>query len=172
MSLDTEILKDFIHESKNLIQESCVILGEVEENIRQASKLDEYGNLVDRIMGGAKNIALMLPPAHALHLVSSYAELCKAVGYKTSQITNNEQFFNVCVALLQDATETLDRLLDNLDKHPDDLRKTLPEAFIERLRWISNKFNDDYRASVNTKKASQKSMDQNEIDALIKKMGL
>lgn len=171
MSADLEILKDFINESKNLIKRSSDILDKVEGDMSLAQELDEYGNLVDRIMGGAQSIALALPPEHALHLASNYAALCKVVGYKTAQITNNEQFFNICVALLQDATETLEKILNNLEKHPEDLKKIITDNSIERLRWIAEKFNSEYQNESNQNKEDSKHLNQNEIDTLMKKMG-
>lgn len=171
MSIDIEILKDFADESKNLIEESVAILDKVEGDMTQAQKLGDYGNLVDRIMGGAKSMALGLPSDHVLHLVSDYAALCKAVGYKTSQINNNEQFYDICVALLQDATETLEILLNNLSKTPEELRKLVSNAFVERLRWVSSKFSKEYRSTVSTADKTQKTLGQNEIDDLMKKLG-
>lgn len=125
-------------------------------------------------MGGAKSLALMAPPDHALYMVADYAALCKAVGYKASQITDNEQFFDICVALLLDATENLNHLIKNVDKSEALLRDTIPQAFIERLRWVSNQFNDSYSMSVGAGGATTGTpkMHQSDIDDLLKKLGL
>ncbi|AFY01484.1 hypothetical protein Bdt_1795 [Bdellovibrio bacteriovorus str. Tiberius] len=171
MSIDKEIVEDFVNESKSLIEELLDLLEGIEGDFSQVRKLADYGNNVDRIMGGAKSLALMAPPEHALHMISDYAALCKAVGYKASQITGNEQFFHVCVGLLLDATETLETLLENIHKDSSFLRETIPQAFIERLRWVSNQFNESYSASVDTGMAPSK-MNQFEIDDLLKKLGL
>lgn len=171
MSIDKEIVKDFVSESKSLIEELLDLLEGIEDDFSQVRKLGDYGNSVDRIMGGAKSLALLAPADHALHMISDYAALCKAVGYKASQIVGNEQFYFVCVALLLDATETLDLLLDNIDKDSGVLRQSIPQAFIERLRWASNQFNESYSASVDTGAAPAK-MNQFEIDDLLKKLGL
>lgn len=171
MSTGKEILEDFIRESKKIIQESIVVLDKVEGNLVQAKNLKDYGNLVDRIMGGAKSVALGLAPSHALNLVSDYAAVCKAVGYKASQISDNEQFFDVCVALLQDATETLDTLLGNVDKSRDELRKSFSSTFIDRLSWVSKKFSSEYHGTVGVAAPENKTLVQSEIDELIKKLG-
>lgn len=171
MAIDKEILNDFLNESKKLVSESLLLLEKIEDDPTQVRKLEEYGNSVDRIMGGAKSIALLVPPNHALHMVSDYAGLCKAVGYKASQIVGNDHFYNTCVALLLDATETLSELLDNLDKSSEELKKSLSETFIERLRWVSNKFNSEFRSSVDASGSSEKKLGQNEIDDLMKKLG-
>lgn len=169
---DLEILKHFVLESRVTIKDSTVILDKVEGEMVQAKKLQDYGNLVDRVMGAAKSIGMMSPPDHAIHLLADYAALCKAVGYKTSQISDNEEFFNICVALLQDATETLSSLLENIDKSHDELRKLLSNTFFERLRWVSGKFSTDYNESVGTGGSGQKKLEtQDEIDDLLKKMG-
>ncbi|WP_415062454.1 hypothetical protein [Bdellovibrio sp.] len=172
MSIDKEIVEDFVNESKTLIGELIDLLEGIEGDFSQVQKLSDYGNNVDRIMGGAKNLALMASsPDHALHMISDYAALCKAVGYKASQITDNEQFYDVCVALLLDATETLNTLLDNIDQEGPVLRETIPQAFIERLRWVSHQFSEAYSISVGTGSAPQK-LKQSDIDDLLKKLGL
>ncbi|MGZ3772198.1 MAG: hypothetical protein ACXVCN_00710 [Bdellovibrio sp.] len=171
MSIDKEIVEDFVGESKILIEEMKDLLESIEGDYTQVYKLADYGNSVDRIMGGAKNLALMVAGDHALHMISDYSALCKAVGYKASQIKNNEQFFDICVALLLDATETLEALIENIEKEGTILRDTIPGAFIERLRWVSNQFTDEYNASVGAGAAPQK-MQQSEIDDLLKKLGL
>jgi hypothetical protein len=171
MSIDKEIVEEFLSESKVLITETLELLEGIEDDFSQVSKLADYGNNVDRIMGGAKNLALMAPADHALHMISDYAALCKAVGYKASQITDNEQFFNICVGLLLDATEVLTILLNNIDENTAVLKKNIPENFIERLRWVSHQFSESYSASVGTG-AAPKKMKQSEIDDLLKKLGL
>ncbi|HWU43947.1 MAG TPA: hypothetical protein VN132_10935, partial [Bdellovibrio sp.] len=108
---------------------------------------------------------------HALHMISDYAALCKAVGYKASQIKNNEQFYDTCVGILLDATETLDILLKHIHDPAENLRKTIPQAFIERLRWISQQFSEEYSMSVGPQQPAKK-LQQTEIDDLLKKLGL
>ncbi len=93
MSIDKEIVEDFVSESKSLIEELVDLLESIEGDFSQVKKLADYGNNVDRIMGGAKSLALMADADHALHMIADYSDLCKAVGYKASQIKDNEQFF-------------------------------------------------------------------------------
>lgn len=171
MPIDSEIVEDFISESKTLIEEMTDLLEGIEGDYSQVSRLAEYGNNVDRIMGGAKSLALAAPADHALHMISDYAALCKAVGYKASQIKNNQQLYDICVALLLDATETMDTLLDNIHKEGKVLREIIPVAFIERLRWVSNQFSEEYSSSVGAGD-SEKQLQQSDIDDLLKKLGL
>lgn len=172
MSIDREIVEDFVSESKTLIEELIELLENIEGDFSQVQKLADYGNNVDRIMGGAKSLALMAGEDHALHMISDYAALCKAVGYKASQIQGNEKFYDISVALLLDATETLNLLLDNINLPASVLRQNIPAAFIERLRWVSNQFNESFSSSVDIGEASKKKMAQTEIDDLLKKLGL
>ena len=172
MSIDREIVEDFVNESKTLIEDLVDLLEGIEGDFSQVKKLADYGNNVDRIMGGAKNLALMAPPEHAVHMISDYTALCKAVGYKASQITSNENFYDICVALLLDATETLEVLLERIHEPQAELKKTIPQAFAERLRWVSEQFSESYSMSVDTGAEPSKKMKQSEIDELLKKLGL
>jgi len=169
-NIDKDIVKDFVGESMVLIQDLTELLDSIEGDFSQVTKLEEYGQKVDRVMGGAKSLALLVPPDHALHTVADYAALCKAVGYKASQIKGNAQFYDICVALLLDATETLGKWISNLGEDTaEDLKNSFSKTFLERLRWVSNQFSADVRASVDAK---NKKMDQNEIDDLLKKLGV
>lgn len=171
MSIDKEIVEDFVAESKTLIEELLDLLEGIEGDFSRVKDLSTYGNNVDRIMGGAKNLALLSEENHALNMISDYAALCKAVGYQASQIRDNEQFFDICVALLLDATETLEVLLEHINDSAKVLIEIIPEAFIERLRWVSQQFSDEYSVSVGTGETNTK-LQQSEIDDLLKKLGL
>ncbi|WP_413574641.1 hypothetical protein ACLVWU_10460 [Bdellovibrio sp. HCB290] len=161
-------------ESKTLIEDLIDLLEGIEGDFSQVQKLAEYGNGVDRIMGGAKSLALSAPTDHAVHLISDYTALCKAVGYKASQIQDNQSLFDVCVATLLDGSETLSTLLDRIDEPMANLKTTIPQAFIDRLRWVSGKFSDSVSASVDAQGAApaKQKLKQNEIDDLLKKLGL
>lgn len=171
MSIDSEIIKDFVIESKTLVEELVVILETVEGDFSKVGQLADYGNGVDRIMGGAKSLAIMAPPEHALYMISDYAAVCKAVSYKAAQINNNKQFFDICVGLLLDATETLGELLNQIDKDSTTLKQSIPQAFIERLNWASDQFAVHVRATVTAGTTTIKKAPE-EINDLIKKLGL
>lgn len=175
MSIDKEIVEDFVSESKSLIEDLVDLLESIEGDFSQVKKLAEYGNNVDRIMGGAKSLAMMAEPDHALHMIADYSDLCKAVGYKASQIKDNEQFYDICVAILLDATETLRSLINNIHQSSSMLKQTIPAAFIERLRWVSQQFNESFSMSVGTGAAADAAankMKQTDIDDLLKRLGL
>lgn len=168
---NNEIVKDFVDESKVLIRELVELLEEIEGDYTQVSKLSDYGNKIDRIMGGAKSIAIMLPPEHAVHMIGDYAALCKAVGYKASHVQNNKQLFDIIVALLLDATETLDGMMGRLNTSQNDLKKSISNTFLERVRWASEQLSDDLSSSVDTGTTTGK-MGQDEIDEMLRKLGL
>lgn len=171
--IDKEIVKEFVSESKNLIQDLLRILEDIEVDAVKSARLTEFGNLVDRIMGGAKSLGLSFPEVSAFVLIGDYAALCKAVGYKASKINDNAQLFDVCIALLLDGMETLDKLLDILldrvELAADEIKKMIPTAFIERLYWVSERLNVEFGESGGPK---QPALSQSEIDSLMKKLGM
>lgn len=172
--VDIEILKEFQLESKDLIRQMMDILEACEGDKSQEQSLEQYGQLVDRIMGGAKSLALQVHEGHLIHKIGDYSAICKAVGYKASQLKNNHQFFEICVALLLDATEMLEAMIDSITVTTNvEIKDLLSKTFLDRLRWVSDQFGTEYRASVAVKQGQQpKKMDQSEIDDLLKKLGL
>lgn len=172
-TIDNELLEIFISESKSYFSELIETLEHLEEEIQgnfsNLAKLEHYGNLVDRVMGSAKNIAIMAPKDHALHFIGDAAALCKAVSYKASKVKNNPQLIEICIALLLDVTEIMDLILDDLDRPSTELQKKFPPAFIERLRWASEQFDKNISGTVSSEATSQS---QNEIDDLLKKLGV
>jgi len=166
--LDKDILKDFVNESKRLIQDLVELLEAIEGDFSQVTQLEEFGQKVDRIMGAAQSLALLVPPEHALHKVADCAALCKAVGYKAAHIKGNPQLYDVCVALLLDATEVLRKGLENIENETsEDLKTPFSATFVDRLRWVSQQLNAPELAV----QKNNKKMDQNEIDELIRKLG-
>ncbi len=170
---DIDILKDFQEESKAIVKTLLDLLEEIEGQFEMVKKLEIYGQQVDRIMGGAKSLGMTFPPEHSVHKVGDYSALCKAVGYKASQIENNEDFFNICVALLLDATEVLADMVDQVDSAEHlHVGEMVSQTFLDRLKWVSNQFNAEVRASVAVSPDAPKKMSQTEIDDLLKRLGL
>ncbi len=170
--IDTEILKEFQAESKTLVQQMQEILERCEGNISRAQSLEDYGLNVDRIMGGAKSLALEAGADHILNKIGDYAAICKAVGYKSSQIRNNVAFYDICVALLLDGNEVMEAMIDAIAEDENlEIKKLFTGPFLERLKWVSNEFGDNVRASVSIQRPAAK-LSQVDIDSLIKKLGL
>ncbi len=166
------IVEDFITESKNILVDLNEALEHAEGGGKYSSHLETYGQMVDRILGGAKTLAMTMEGGHpTIEKIGDYAGICKAVGYKASQIKNNEGFYSVCVALLMDATEILEEMLNMLESdQPINAKDVISKTLIERLKWVSSKFSAEYRESVAVKR--QPKMNQDEIDSLLAKLGL
>lgn len=171
--VDEQIVADFQVESKNLIDQMTEILDLCEGDFEKVKDLERFGQTVDRIMGGAKSLGVMFSDqSHVIHQIGDYAAICKAVGYKASQIKDNPQFFDICVALLQDATETLDEMVESVtDAQTLSMKQILSKTFLERLKWVSAQFGNEYRESVEVNQNAGK-LNQSEIDDLLKKLGL
>ncbi len=112
MSLQDVIVVDFQTESKSLIDQMIEILETCESDFTKVKNLEQYGQIVDRIMGAAQSIAMEVKDQAFLKNIGDYAALCKMVGYKASQIKSNPQFYDVCVALLFDATAMRNSMVD------------------------------------------------------------
>lgn len=169
-----DILVDFKSEADTLIQKLLAILTDVELDNRRHKALEDYGQIVDRIMGGAKSLALLRPEYEELRSVAAYAELCKAIGYRGSQIASNNEFTLIVVAFLQDATEMLEKMVSHLGTEADfNLEEELRDRLYDRLQWIAGKFDESYRSSVAIiKNPPQASTAKKEIDTLLAQIGL
>jgi hypothetical protein len=171
--MSNEILKEFQIESKNLIEQMTRILESCEGNFSQVKRLEDYGQTVDRIMGGAKSLATVMDdPQHMIHKIGDYAALCKAVGYKASQIKDNPQFYDICVAFLLDATEMLTDMLGKNFETTKNFKELFSKTFLDRLRWLSDQFGEEFKATLEIHKSKPQKMTQEEIDQLLKKLGL
>lgn len=166
--LDKTILDDFVKESLILVDQCIELLESIELDPSEVEKLSDFANRIDRVMGGAKSLALIAPKEHALNLVGDYCAICKSVGYQGAQIQNNDQLYNITVALLLDAVEMTKTLLNKLETPVVELKKMFSTTFLERLKWISFQFDEIARKSA----AKGQKMQQNEIDDLLKKLGL
>lgn len=167
-----EIVVEFKDESKKLVDEMLEILEEVDGQFNHRFLLENYGQMVDRIMGGAKNLALAIENSDNIAKIGKYAELCKLVGYKCSQV-ENEQLFTVAVALLLDATEMLQDMVKNLGtSHEVDITSLLNNTFLDRLSWVATKFDESLRGSVAVNKGDVQKKSQEQIDTLLKQLGI
>ena len=178
MSLDADLLNDFFDESKNLIEELVELLEDIESDFSQVSKLNDFGNKIDRIMGTARSLAMMAEPDHGLNLISDYTSLCKLVAYKGAENTDNPLFYDVTVALLLDATEALKILIPQIELKVNQLKRLISPQFIDRVKWISEmlgKPTQYLKTSDSPKEVGVSSganaLGQSEIDDLLKKLG-
>lgn len=165
--IDNSILEDFTRESLILVDECIELLESIENDPSEVEKLKDFANRIDRVMGGAKSLALLAAPEHPLHLIGDYCAICKSVGYQGAEIQNNNQLYNIVVALLLDAVEMTKTLFQRLDSSVSELKKIFSTTFLERLKWISFQYDELAKRNGEGKK-----MAQNEIDELLKKLGL
>ncbi len=165
--IDLSILEDFKEGSLDLISECIVLLESLEENPSEVEKLNDFANRIDRVMVGAKSLALIAPKEHAINLVADYCAICKSVGQQGSQVYNNDQLYNVVVALLLDAVEMIQDLFVKMDLPIAELKKSLTITFVDRLKWISFQYDELEKNRNNGKKLAQ-----NEIDELLRKLGI
>lgn len=170
MAIDKQIVKDFVSESKNLIHLMLSLLEKTENDFGSVKKLANYSGIVERVKNRAGSLVLMVSRDDALNLIADYADLCKVVSLKASEISKNQELFKVCVAFLLDATETLDFLLDHLDETKDELKKHFSRTFIERLQWISHQLSHDEKERLG--QDGEGRLGQSDIDALMSKLGL
>lgn len=177
---DPEIIEDFINESNSLFDNLETILEDLEDNPENPEKLEEFGQVIDRIMGAAKSIQA--------DQIALFCELGKIIGYKSSQV-KDIPLINIVVAILFDSIDLLRKMCESLKADGNtELKSLSTEAFGTRLHWLSEKFKHIDRASVSFKeknkdenkegknessenKTSDK-MDQSSIDDLMAELGL
>lgn len=163
-----EILGEFKAESKEFVVQMLAILEDIESQPSRIKRLEEVGLLADRIMGTAKSLVVQGFGGTDVGRIASYGELCKLVSYKGSQIADQPQLASVVIALLLDATERLDQMMEELGSEngpsPD---SSLNETFLDRLRWVSQQFDQNLRGTVAVNGAQ---LAQAQIDQILKKI--
>ena len=154
-----EIVDAFCTESFELLDNLNSILEELDQNTQQVELLADFGQIIDRIMGAAKSISASE--------IAVFCELGKTIGYKSSQVAD-ENLLNVVIPILQDAVDLLRKMLTAFQQgNSQSLVGLSPTAFVGRLKWLSSKFKTIERSSVAIKTDNQSS-----IDDLLKSMGL
>lgn len=155
-----EIVIEFCDEAESLFDQLDSILNLLEENPTLSIELENFGQVIDRIMGAAKSIGA--------DEIATFCELGKIIGYKSSQV-KDVPLIEVVVAILFDSIDILRKMIKSLREGDSrSMNKINTKAFTTRLHWLSDKFKDIERASV----AIDKKMNQNSIDDLMKSLGL
>jgi len=170
-----DIIRDFKSECKDLVEQLMTLLEEAEEDFSLRKNLETYGQIVDRMMGGAKSIAITMDDPHSMDKIGSYAEICKLVGYKGSQIEEEGQFYTVVVAFLLDGTEMLQEMINALQTEKEqDIKVLLTVTFLDRLRWISTHFDENVRGTLEVEgiTGTSSKTSQEQIDALLEQLGI
>lgn len=168
MALDPQVLQEFTVESEKIIISLIAILNQVRGNPSVATKLEDFGNQVDRIMGAAQSLALAMSDDHALDLISDYSSICKSIAYRAAKVGDNPPFYNICVGLLTDGTKALQILIQGIHLPFETLKKSVDLTMIERFRWVSEQAQNDPEGLGGLDDGK---LSQTDVDDLIKKIG-
>lgn len=156
-----DVVIEFCDESDQLCQELEQILDDYEEDLTQTALLENFGQIIDRIMGAAKSLDA--------ELVGRYCELGKIVSYKASQ-TTDVQLLEIVSATLFDTIDILNSIFKNIRTNKEEKVDGIGlNAFASRLKWLSEKFNNIQRSSVAVEEQTQ---GQDSIDNLLNELGL
>jgi len=157
-----EVVIEFCDESMALFEQLESILEDFEDDTTNVAKLEEFGQIIDRVMGSAKTIGA--------DDIATFCELGKVIGYKSSQISDNA-LLEVVTAIMFDAIELLKKMINHIKSGSDSEVKNLSsKAFVTRLNWLKDKFNDIERASCAPDPTGN--MSQTSIDDLMSSLGL
>ncbi len=160
-----EIVDDFCKETNTLFVKLKSSLDNLELSPTNTKELENFGQMIDRIMGAAKSIGATE--------IATFCELGKIIGYKASQ-TIDVPLLNVVIAILFDTVDLLEKMISKLQTgNATPLRGLNTDAFVTRLRWLSDKFKNIERAScIAEDPDSKKNLSQSSIDDLMNSLGL
>ena len=157
-----EIVDDFCEEANSLFDQLEKSLNLLEENPSNSKELENFGQVIDRIMGAAKSIGA--------NEIATFCQLGKVIGYKSSQIIDIP-LIEVVIAILFDSLEMLRKMIEALKAGNDKCMNNLnTKAFVTRLHWLSEKFKNIERSSCSVEVDGN--LSQNSIDDIMKSLGL
>lgn len=135
-----DILEEFCNDANQIIAELELILEKLEDSPEQYILLESYGQKIDRIMGAAKSLGY--------EKIGSLSESSKIISYKVAQ-TKNKEFIKIAVAILFDAVDAINEILQNLIEKKEEIIDTSREnAVFSRVKFIADKLTHIQRASV------------------------
>ena len=171
----SELLVSFKNESNDLILELEGLLDELEDNFHEREKLNEFSQLIDRIMGSAQSLSSFGFEQDEIVKLGSFAELCKQVGYRGANL-ENEDFYDVTIAFLFDAIDSMKKLLTSVgsQKQIKSISELLVSTFISRLKWILEQFEKQGVLETNYLASEKEKVfkSQAEIDDLLNSLGV
>lgn len=158
-----EIVDDFCKESEGIYSELEELLEDYEDT-QDGKKLEEFGQVIDRVMGAAKSVDAVQ--------TGTYCELGKTISYKASQ-SMDKALLDIVLAVLFDTVEILQIMNANIMKNKEETVSGINlEAFASRLRWLADKFKNIQRSSVAIGSEEKQLTDQASIDDLLSNLGL
>ena len=160
-----EIAIEFCDESDELLETMRDLLEEAEDDPSQGSLFEEFGQMVDRIMGAAKTLGA--------EEIGHLCQMGKIIGYKCSQ-ANNLPVQEIASGVLLDLCDFLEVMLMNV-RDSETTHDLNYEAFTKRLSWLADKlkhidrsscsFDEEEAESTGTKTTTA------ELDRLISQFG-
>ena len=158
-----EIVDDFCKESEQIYDDLEVMLEDYEDNA-DPKKLEEFGQVIDRVMGAAKSVDATQ--------TGMYCELGKTISYKASQ-SMDKALLDIVVAVLFDTVEILQIMNKNIAlEKVEKVSGINLDTFATRLRWLADKFKGIQRSSVSIGVEEKNLGDQKSIDDLLADLGL
>ena len=106
----SELIKDFEIDTHGLIGELETLLSDIEVDFEQKSRLNDFAQTIDTIMGSAQSLATFGYEQEEIKKLGDFAELCKQIGYRGANV-NDKNFYNVTIAFLWDSIESMKKLL-------------------------------------------------------------
>ncbi len=157
-----EIVEDFCSESETIYNQLEELLDNYEDEA-DPKILEEFGQVIDRVMGAAKSVDA--------DQTGMYCELGKTISYKASQ-SMDKALLDIVVAVLFDTVEILQSMNKSIASEKIEKVSGINlEAFGTRLRWLADKFKDIQRSSVSIGVEEKNLGDQKSIDDLLAGLG-
>lgn len=186
-SQDSKLMNEFRSRTQTLLAQMTSLLEDIESDaISQGVEAKtnhhksflEYARLAEMIAKAAGSLGRASQEAsHPLHRLEDYSLICKSVALQTAGIRENQTLYVTAIALLQDATEVLLEMIQSISsmlwqtEKADPIRSHMNQQLVDRLKWVSYQFVEQGKRSEAGASDSEK-MGQNEIDDLLKKLGV
>ncbi len=132
-----EIVIEFCDESDELLETMRDLLEEFEDDSSQSKLLEEFGQMVDRIMGAAETLGA--------EQVGHLCHMGKIIGYKSSQ-ADQVSVQEVAGGVLLDLCDFLEVLLTDI-RESKTSHSLNYNAFTKRLSWLADKLKHIDRSS-------------------------
>ncbi len=159
--MDEAILGEFRDESKQILKELSDILERMERDTtcKDNPNFTEFSKRIDRITGSSKTISLLFPSNPGLKEMSKISALCKALGYKATEV-DNPLLVPIFCGFWADAIEVLTDVLNSLEDaiQVEKIVTGFMPVVSKRLEWLSNKIKTV---------SPQKAMNPQEINDLL-----
>ena len=161
-----ELLNDFKSESLDLCRKMITILEHCEDNPADNSGLEQYGQLADRIMGGAKIFIMNVgDESGRMSVIATFTEIQKLLGYKGANLPANSGLLPVVIGFLLDSTELIEEVVRSLDGSDISAASRLvAKTILDRLTWVNAQFDASISGAV---PLTHKRLDQRQITELI-----